>query len=178
MLPSGHVFIAMSLDGFIARQDHRLDWLMKQETAGEDHGFDAFVDSVDGIVMGSSTFKTVLEFDSWHYTKPVCVMSSTLTDADIPAHLKDKAFVSDLAPDALMEMLGTRGWARAYVDGGLVIQPFLRAGLIADMQVTLIPILLGNGLRLFGELDADIDLGLKSVEGFPSGLVTTRYQIL
>lgn len=177
-MTTGHVFIATSLDGFIARPDHSLDWLMKQKTDGEDHGFDAFIAEMDGIIMGSATFRTVLGFEEWPYPKPMVVMSRSLTQRDVPAHLASKVRITDLDPAALMREAGAEGWRAVYVDGGEVIQSFLRAGLIADMTVTLIPILLGEGRRLFGPVDQDIDLRLREARTFPSGLAQIRYDIV
>jgi dihydrofolate reductase len=174
---TGHVFIATSLDGFIAREDGSIGWLMKQETGEEDHGYNALMASVDGLVMGRGTFEKVLSFDSWSYEKPVMVMSQTLTEADIPEPLKDKVFLSALTPDGLMRQLGEQGWQHAYIDGGKVIQSFLRAGLIADITLTQIPILIGSGLPLFGSLPQDIDLELIESQRFPSGLVTSKYRV-
>ncbi|MGP6088992.1 dihydrofolate reductase family protein [Antarctobacter jejuensis] len=174
---TGHVFIAMSLDGYIAREDGGLDWLMKQDTAGEDHGYNAFIARMDGLVMGSNTFRTVLNFDAWPYDLPVVVASQTMTEDDIPAALRDRVSLSRAEPANLMTDLAARGWQRAYIDGGALIQSFLRAGLIADMTVTLIPILLGAGRPLFGPLVTDLDLSLEEVRSFPSGLISTRYAI-
>ncbi len=176
-MTTGHVFIATSLDGFVARSDHALDWLMKQNTGEGDHGFAAFMDSVDGLVMGAGSFRTVLGFGEWPYTKPVVVMSSRLTEADIPQHLADKVRISPLAPEALMQGLNAAGWTRAYVDGGRLVQSFLRAGLIAEITLTLIPILIGSGIRLFGDLPADLDLDLISAEPFGEGLLKTHYRV-
>ena len=176
-MPTGHIFMAMSLDGFVARTDHALDWLMKQNTKGEDHGFDEFNAGIDGMVMGRGTYQTVLTFDEWPYSKPVVVMSQTLTDSDIPEHLAGKISLSTKDPRALMEELGLAGWSRIYVDGGKIVQSFLRDGLIADMQVTVIPILLGEGIRLFGALGKDIDLHLDDSTSFPSGLVSLKYKV-
>lgn len=176
-MTTGHVFIATSLDGYIARQDHAIDWLMKQDVAGEDHGYDAFIAGMDGLIMGSHSFRKVLSFDDWPYRKPVIVLSRSLTPTDVPEALRDRVTLANLAPADLMQQLAKQGWERAYVDGGAVIQSFLRAGLISDMTITLIPILLGGGRRLFGPLDSDIDLTLRGVQSFPSGLVTTRYAL-
>lgn len=176
-LASGHVFIAVSLDGFVARPDHGLDWLMRQPTAGEDHGYDAFVETVDGLVMGRGTFETVLAFDAWPYAKPVVVMSSSLTDADVPEPLRDKVSVDAGAPAEVMATLGRDGWRNAYVDGGLLVQSFLRAGLIETMTITIVPVLIGKGRRLFGPTDTDIDLELIEAKSFGSGLVRTRYRV-
>lgn len=169
--------MAMTLDGFVARKDHALDWLMKQNTDGEDHGFEEFRDSVDVIVMGTGSFKTVLGFDEWPYHKPVVVLSSTLSDNDIPDHLKDKVEISQFNPETLMASFSERGFERVYVDGGAIIRSFLGAGLIADMKITMIPILIGDGIRIFGDLDKDIDLTLEQVQAFPSGLVDMSYRV-
>jgi len=176
-MTTGHMFMAMSLDGFVAREDFGLDWLMKQKTEGEDHGNDAFIASVDGLVMGSGSFRTVLTFDDWPYEKPVVVMSRTIKSKDIPEELHDKVSVSALTPQQLMTSLSEKGWKRAYIDGGKIIQSFMREGLITDMTVTVIPILIGEGKRMFGPLDADIDLQLLDSKSFPSGLVTSRYEV-
>ncbi len=178
-MTTAHIYIAASLDGFIARPDHSLDWLMKQPTEGEEQGFEGFMDSVDGLVMGRKTYEVVLGFGGdWPYHKPVVVMSRSLTDADIPAELKGKVRVSPLGPEALMAELAGQGWKRAYIDGGQVIQAFLRAGLAADLVLTHIPILIGEGISLFGTLDRDIDLRHSETRTFPSGLVQSTYEIL
>lgn len=174
---TGHMFMAMSLDGFVARDDYGLDWLMKQKTDGENHGNEAFVNSVDGLVMGSGSFRTALTFGAWPYEKPVIVMSRTLTPEDIPKELRGKVKISDQSPEQVMALLSKEGWKRAYIDGGKIIQSFIQAGLIADMTVTLVPILIGTGKRMFGSLNADVDLQLLEAKSFPSGLVTTRYKV-
>ena len=177
-MPTGHLMMAMTLDGFVARSDHRLDWLMALDTEGEEHGFAAFQDSIDVIVMGSGSFRTVLGFDDWPYHKPVVVLSQSLMQADIPAHLQDRVELSQLSPDALMAELGQRGIDRVYVDGGAIIRSFLRAGHIRDMQIAVAPVLIGDGIRMFGDLDADITLRLDTVSSFGSGLVQMSYSVL
>jgi dihydrofolate reductase len=117
---TGHVFIATSLDGFVARKSGELDWLMKQETKGEDHGYDAFMASVDGLVMGRGSFQTVLTFGEWPYEKSVVVMSQTLSQDDVPEAIADR--VTRLDPAGVMKMLDEKGWSRVYVDGGRVVQ--------------------------------------------------------
>ncbi len=169
--------MAMSLDGFIARADGNLDWLMKQKTDGEDHGYDNFMASVDGLIMGRGSFEKVLSFDEWPYQKPVVVMSRTLRVADLPDGLRNTVTLSTLEPEELMQELGRKGWQRAYVDGGKIIQSFLRAELIADITITHIPILIGDGLPLFGQLDRDIDLEHLETRSFASGLVSSKYRV-
>lgn len=173
----GHVFIATSLDGYVARKNHELDWLMKQNTSGEDHGYNTFIENMDGLVMGRGSFETVLTFDEWPYSKPVIVMSRHLTEADIPPALCDKVRVTDRSPDDVMNMLEREGWSHAYIDGGKIVQSFLRAGLISDMILTRIPVLIGDGIPLFGTLSADIDLIHEGTQSFPSGLVTSHYRL-
>lgn len=176
---TGHVFIASSLDGYIARKNGDIGWLDRPDMTVEDHGFDAFMASVDGLVMGRASFEKVLSFGiDWPYSKPVVVLSRTLTDTDLPGDLQGKVRTSSLAPEALMTELANQGWTRAYVDGGQVIQSFLRAGLIDDMVLTRIPVLLGDGLPLFGALDQDIVLEHQSTHSFASGLVTSAYKII
>ncbi|WP_281973213.1 dihydrofolate reductase family protein [Ruegeria faecimaris] len=176
-MPTGHIMMAMSLDGFVARPDHRLDWLEKQPTADEDHGFAAFQSSVDVIVMGSGSYRTVLGFGEWPYKKPVVVLSRSMKPSGIPDELRDRVEVSDKTPTDLMEDFGARGYNRVYVDGGAIIQSFLKAGLIEDMRITLVPILIGEGIRIFGETEGDVDLELVSVSSFSSGLVDLDYRL-
>ncbi len=173
---SGHVFIATSLDGFVARKNHSLDWLMKQPATGEDYGYETFLSGVDGLVMGRGSYETVLGFDNWPYSKPVVVMSASLTDEDVPEGLKDKVRITDSSPTRILQELSELGWKRAYVDGGRVVGAFIRERLIEDIILTQVPILLGKGLRLFGELDQDADLELLSSRSFKSGMVQSHYR--
>ena len=170
--------MAMSFDGFVARQDHALDWLHKQNTEGEDHGYDDFFASIDGLVMGRGSFETVLAFEEWPYPKPTYVMSKSMIQQDVPEKLIGKVNITDLEPKELFRSLYEKGWKRAYVDGGHVVHSFLRAGLIEDMIVALVPILIGEGRRMFGNLEADIDLQLIQSKSFNSGLVQNHYKIL
>ncbi|MGI1661128.1 dihydrofolate reductase family protein [Palleronia sp. KMU-117] len=175
---TGHVFIATSLDGFIARTDDSLDWLMKHDGGGADTGYQAFIDSVDGIVMGRTSFQTVLGFGgAWPYPVPVVVMSRSLASSDIPEALRDRVEVSAAAPADLMAGLDGRGWRRVYVDGGQVIRAFLEARLITDMVVTVAPVLIGAGKPLFGGLARDIDLDLVAVRSIPPGFVQVSYRV-
>lgn len=176
-MTTGHVFIATSLDGFVARRSGELDWLMKQRTDGEDHGYESFVESVDGLVMGRGSFLNVLTLGPWPYEKPVVVMSRSLSPGDIPPEVADRVTLTKLDPTQLMRELDAQGWSRAYIDGGKVVQSFFRAGLISDISLTRIPILIGDGLPLFGALDHDVDLEHVDTQTFPSGLVTSRYRV-
>lgn len=174
---TGHVYIATSLDGYVAGTDHRLDWLMKQPTEGEEQGYDEFMESVDGLVMGRGSYETVLGFGEWPYKKPVFVMSKTVSQSDVPTALQDSVHITDLDPAELMQSLGEKGWSRAYIDGGRVVQSFVRASLIDDFIITTVPVLIGDGVRLFGEIKNDIDLDFVSLKSFPSGLVQAKYRV-
>ena len=166
------VFIASSLDGFIARPDGRLDWLSLVERPGEDYGYQRFHGSVDALVVGRKTYDTVLGFPSWPYAGKRCVV---LTHRP-PASLHGEKFCSG-PPAILVEQLRAQGVKRAYVDGGLVIQQFLAAGLITDMTVSVVPVLLGDGVRLFGETGGDLPLKLVGSRAFDSGLVQLHYAL-
>lgn len=175
---TGHVFIATSLDGFIARPDGSIDWLPGLESdPGENYGYDAFLESVDGLVIGRGSFEKVLEFGDWPYPKPVVVLSRSLKHATLRPDLRGKVEFSALAPRELMDSLAERGWSRVYVDGGRIIQAFLRERLIADMVVTRVPVLIGDGLPLFGPVERDIRLTHRQTRSYPSGLVQSRYSV-
>lgn len=176
--PSGHVFIATSLDGFIARADGDLSWLLQRDDPAEDHGFAAFIAGIDALVMGAGTYAAVKDFDPWPYPCPVLVLSQRLTDSDLPDRLRGRLRVSAAPPQAAMAQLADAGARRVYVDGGQVIRSFLRAGLIEDMVISVVPVLLGSGLPLFGPLQADLALAHQGTVAFPSGLVQSRYRVL
>jgi len=177
-MTTGHVFIACSLDGFIARPDGDLDWLMRVDTGGEDHGYDAMIASVDGLIMGRRTFEKVLTFTPWPYSKPVVVMSQSRQSSDIPEALEGRVEICDLSPSTTMEKVRRAGWKRAYIDGGQLIQSFLAAELIEDMIITRVPVLIGQGLPLFGEVLSDIRLEHLGTKDFASGMVQSHYRII
>lgn len=175
----GAVFIATSLDGYIARTDGRIDWLEAANAtvpAGEDCGYRAFMDTVDGLVMGRRTFEQVLGFDPWPFAgRPVVVLSRR--GVAIPEALRGAVSSSSEAPPALVERLSAQGARRLYIDGGLTIQSFLRAGLIDELTVTTIPVLLGSGRPLFGPLDGDLALERLSTKAYDFGFVQSRYRL-
>jgi dihydrofolate reductase len=169
------VFIATSLDGFIARQDGALDWLPGDDC--EPHGYDEFIDSVDAIVIGRKTFETVLSFAAWPYgTKPVVVLSSRAAELNAPAGAVCD-FMSGSPPE-IVDRLTERGMKHLYVDGGITIQRFLEAGLIQRVIITRIPVLLGGGIPLFGPLSHDVRLQHVATKSFPSGMVQSEYTIM
>ena len=173
------VFIAISLDGFIAREDGSLDWLDAANATvpeGEDCGFVSFMNSVDALVMGRNTYEKVLSFGQWPYeNKPVIVLSSRALE--IPPNLRDSVEHSSESSEELYERLLNTGLNRLYVDGGLTIQRFLAAGLINDLTITVIPILLGKGKSLFGHLEKDIVLRHISTKAYDFGFTQSTYEV-
>jgi dihydrofolate reductase len=167
------VFIAASLDGFIARADGALDWLSVVERAGEDYGYRAFFDDVDALVMGRKTYDTVLGFDEWPYEGKRCIV---LTHTAPTARRRDEEFASG-PPAPLLERLAREGVRQVYVDGGAVIRQFISAGLVDDLTLSVIPVLLGDGVRLFegGAGGADRPLRLIEARPYDSGLVRLKY---
>lgn len=176
-MSTAHVFIAVSLDGFIARPDGDIDWLLQRDDPTEDHGYSLFIADKDVIVMGRGSYEKVLTFDAWPYNRPVLVLSEQLAGTSAPEPLKDKVRFSSRSPKDVMQELAEQGVQRVYVDGGRLIQSFLRDGLIADLVITTIPVLIGSGRPLFGTLSQDMDLKLVSSRSFPSGLVQSAYRL-
>ncbi|HVX89309.1 MAG TPA: dihydrofolate reductase family protein [Gemmatimonadales bacterium] len=169
----GSVFIATSLDGFIARPDGGIEWLPHGTT--EDHGYNDFIATVDAIVMGRHSYEKVLTFDKWYYgaTRVVVLSSRPIPPAPPGADVHHLSGT----PDAVAAELDRRGIHRAYIDGGVTIQRFLRAGLIDRIIITRIPVLLGQGIPLFGELAGDILLDHVATRSWPSGLVQSEYRV-
>jgi dihydrofolate reductase len=166
------IFIATSLDGFIARQDGALDWLPAD--GGEPHGYEEFIATVDALVIGRKTFETVLTFDTWPYgSKPVVVLSRRPEALRAPAGAVCEVMTG--TPHQIVARLGARGMKHLYVDGGVTIQGFLEAGLIQRLIITRIPVLLGNGIPLFGPLPHDVRLEHVATRSYPSGMVQSEY---
>ena len=167
------VFVGASLDGFIARADGALDFLPRG--GGEAHGYEEFMASVDALVIGRKTYETVLGFGGWAYgTKPVFVLSSRPL-APAPSGAVVERMSGD--PAEIMAALVARGMGHVYVDGGITIQQFLRAGLIQRLIVTRVPVLIGTGIPLFGPLERDVVLRHVGTRQFPSGLVQSEYLV-
>lgn len=168
--PSCAAFIAASVDGYIARPDGALDWLTPFQTPGEDHGYARFFASVDALVIGRGTYDAVLGFGDWPYRGKRCVVLTHRPAA--PRHGEE---LTAEAPRALVERLGQGGVGRIYVDGGDVIRQFLAADLLDELTLSVIPIVLGDGVRLFGA-GPERRLALEASQAYPSGLVQLRYR--
>ena len=173
------VYIATSLDGFIARIDGRLDWLDEANatvTQGEDCGYKSFIESVDFLIMGRKTYEKVLSFGNWPYgTTPVIVLSKN--PITFPEGISNTVTHSSETPHALYERLLKEGASHLYIDGGVTIQRFLRAGLISELTITVIPILIGEGTPLFGHLESDLNLNLIETNSYDFGFVQMKYSI-
>jgi len=155
-----------------------IHWLVSRDDSSEDHGYVDFMSGMDGIVMGRGTFEKVASFDPWPYTLPVIVLSKTLQVEDIPDRLINKIRIMNTSPSAAMKILEAEGLKHIYVDGGQLIQSFLRENLITDMVISTMPVLLGDGRPLFGSMNAEISLKHVHTKAFPSGLVQTQYTVL
>jgi dihydrofolate reductase len=170
------VFVGTSVDGFIARANGALDFL--PAGGGEPHGYDEFIATVDAIVIGRKTFETVLAFAAWPYgEKRVVVLSSRPLDLSAAAARGGVVEQMGGAPAEIVSRLAASGARHLYVDGGITIQGFLRAGLIQRLVITRVPVLIGDGIPLFGALPRDIRLRHVATRHYPSGLVQSEYQV-
>src|SRR5271163_124736 len=168
------VFVGTSLDGFIARADGALDFL--PEGGGEPHGYNEFIASVDALVIGRKTFETVLAFPDWPYgSKRVVVLSSQPLDLSGARGATVEQMSG--APAEIVAKLAASGARNLYIDGGVTIQRFLRAGLIQRLIITRVPVLIGEGISLFGSLPGDVRLRHIATQHYPSGLLKSEYQI-
>lgn len=167
------VFCGVSVDGFLARRDDGLDFL--DSGAQVPHGYKEFYDSVDVLVIGRRTFDVVLTFGKWPYgKKPVVVLSSRPVDfssvkGGVVEHLSGE-------PADIVAALNARGFTHAYIDGGMTIQRFLAAGLVDRLVVTRVPVLIGDGIPLFGPVPNDVMLHHVATRCYRGGLVQTEYE--
>jgi dihydrofolate reductase len=173
------VYIATSVDGFIATLEGGLEWLERPEYSAvpiKGLSYQEFIEGIDGIVMGRKTFEKVLSFEEWPYQGiSVFVLSASRTV--VPAHLQGKAEFIHGTPEQVVQALRARGMRHLYIDGGLTVQGFLKANLVHEMTITRIPVLLGEGIPLFGKLDSPIILTLVEVSVSDSGIVQERYKV-
>jgi dihydrofolate reductase len=168
------VFVGTSVDGFIARPNGALDFL--PPGGGEPHGYDEFIASVDALVIGRNTFEIVLAFREWPYgDKRVVVLSSQ--PLDLSAVRGGRVEQMTGTPAEIVSKLAASGAQHLYVDGGITIQRFLRAGLVQRLIITRVPVLIGEGIPLFGSLPRDVRLRHVSTQHYPSGLVKSEYQV-
>ena len=175
MRPTTSVFVGVSVDGFIARRDGALDFL--PPGGGEPHGYDEFMATVDALVIGRNTFETVLGFDAWPYGgKRVVVLSHRPLDLSVVRG----GVVEQMGgpPAEIVSRLGASGARHLYVDGGITVQGFLRDGLIDRLVITRVPVLIGEGIPLFGALPRDVRLQHVATRHYASGLVQSEYTVI
>lgn len=176
--PKVSVFIATSLDGFIARKDGRIDWLERASATlptGEDCGYQSYFNSVDTLVMGRNTFETVLSFETWPYgDKRVVVLSTKLNG--VPRQLEKTVSVFSVGPKKVLETLASEGARHVYLDGGRTIQSFLEDNLVDEITITRIPILLGEGISLFGKVMSEVSFEHIETHAYANGFVQSRYR--
>ncbi|EIZ9928856.1 dihydrofolate reductase [Vibrio parahaemolyticus] len=169
------VFIATSLDGYIADKQGKLDWLQSVPNPDNiDTGFVPLMERIDGLVMGRNTLDVVLSFGcDWPYSKPVFVLSNTMTE--VPHGYEDKVFLVKGELKDVLADLNTKGFNELYIDGGVTIQNFLKEDLIDEMVITRFPILLGGGAPLFGDLQQPLNFRVTKSEVVLDTLVQTTY---
>lgn len=168
------VYIGTSLDGFIAREDGDLDWLTGFANDEAVKAYEEFIRSIDVIVVGRGTFEKVLSFPTWPYEKKVFVLSTTLKQ--LPGNVGEKATLICMNPGEILKYLSGRGYLNIYVDGGKLIQSFLRSDLVDELIISKAPVLLGKGIPLFGSLDADLQFTHLRNRVNSNGLVTDYYE--
>lgn len=169
------VFCGTSVDGFLARPDDTFDFLKAGE--GVPHGFPEFLNSVDLVMMGRRTFEVVRDLGHFELygKKPLVVLSSGRLDL---SSIQIQVEQMSGTPQEIVAQLETRGFKHVYLDGGITIQQFLRAGLVNRITVTRVPVLIGQGIPLFGSLTRDIHLRHVITQSFEGGMVQSEYEIL
>lgn len=171
------VYIATSLDGFIARTNGDLDWLLQANSSTEDYGYAAFMQTIDTLVIGRKTFETVLTYPEWPYAgKHVVVLSQNLTLNDVPAHLHNQFQLHRGPIHSLTSDLEAAGKTSVYVDGGQVIQACLAESRISELTITRLPVLIGSGIPLFASFGRDIRLEHVQTQSYANGLVQSTYR--
>jgi len=168
------VYIGTSLDGFIAEKNRTIDWLTEFESAEIGDSYKEFIRTIDAIVIGRRTFETVIAFPSWPYTTKVFLLSKTIKQ--VPDALREKVTLLSMEPKEILRYLSSQGYSHIYVDGGNVIQGFLREDCIDELIITRVPLMLGSGVPLFGVLDRELRFQHITTTAYSNGLVKSRYE--
>ena len=168
------LFIATSLDGYIAKPNDDLSFLRSVEKEGEDYGYEEFFANVDTIILGRKTYDWVLkEIGPSHYKngeKEVYIITRT----ERPSIGKTKFHTG--SPAALVQKLKNKKGKNIYCDGGAeIINELLKSDLIDEFIISVIPVLVGNGTRLFKDGRPELQLELVSVKTFETGLTQLHY---
>jgi len=168
------VYIGTSLDGFIARDDGDIEWLVKFQNQEVIDSYQEFISKIDAIVIGRGTFEKVLRFPTWPYERKVYLLSSSIKQ--VPDVLTGKVTILSMAPGELLNYLSYERLSNIYVDGGKVIQGFLREDRIEELIITRVPELIGSGIPLFGYLDIDLHFKHIRTTVYSNGLVKSHYE--
>ena len=180
------VYIASSIDGFIAKNDGNVDWLHtagnKEVDMGEhaNMGFNDYISSIDCMIMGRKCMEMISSFnlspEQWPYGNiKIIVLSNTIKEA--PDNLKDKVEMYSGDLNELISSLETKGFKHAYIDGGTTIQAFINLKLINELTITRVPILLGEGKSLFGKTFKDIKLEQAEAIAYPNDFIQVKYKV-
>jgi dihydrofolate reductase len=167
------VYVGTSLDGFIARSDGDIEWLVTFEDDEVRQAYEGFMRTIDAVVIGRGTFDKALTFPSWPYEKKVFVLSTQLKK--VPEGLQGKVTLLSMKPREVLNHLAGEGLENIYVDGGKVIQEFLKVDCIDELIITKVPLLIGSGLPLFGELEMDLRFAHVRTDVYGHGLVKSCY---
>ncbi|PKH05810.1 dihydrofolate reductase family protein [Moritella sp. Urea-trap-13] len=168
------LYIATSLDGYIAKTDHDLSWLSHVDVKGEDYGYQKFLDGVSAVIMGNTSFQVIKDFGNWPYASKQCFVASHSPDITPNDNV---TFITD--PAATIKQLKSNGEGNIWLLGGAnLADSLLRLDLIDELIISTIPILLGNGIRLFNAPQPALDVSVLSSKCYPSGLVQTHYRII
>jgi dihydrofolate reductase len=170
--PKISIYIATSIDGYIAKKDGNLDWLQYGHLGDEDYGFKKFINSIDTLILGRNTYQVVSGFEEWPYKgKRVVVLSHTLKDVRKEAEL----FCGQLTD--LLSKLYSENVRHIWVDGGITASKFLEDGLVDELTISIIAMVLGNGIPLFSTMNQEHKCRLISTHSYPSGLVQLKYEV-
>jgi dihydrofolate reductase len=167
------VYIGTSLDGFIARKDGDIEWLVQFANQEAVDTYEEFMGHIDAVVIGRGTFEKAISFPEWPYEKDVVLLSSSVRD--IPEIVKGKVEIISKPPSEVVTWLAARGYSRIYIDGGRVIQDFLKADLVDELIISRVPVIIGTGIPLFGFLDRDLQFQHRKTQVNANGLVRSYY---
>ena len=171
--PKISVYIAISIDGYIARSDGNLDWLDRVGGFDEDYGFQTLLDSIDAVILGRKTYEAAATVPDWPYKgKRIVILSNTLKTVREGAEI----FRGDITQ--LLSQLNSDGIKHIWIDGGLTISKFLNLQMVDSMTLSVIPVILGAGIPLYHAIDKELSCSLVSSQSYPSGLVQLKYEIL
>lgn len=170
------VFIGTSLDGFIARENGDIDWLVHYANDEAVHAYEEFISRIDAIVIGRGTFEKVLGFPEWPYQKKLKVFVLSNSIKEVPGSVREKVTLLSMKPGELLNYLSGKGFSAVYIDGGKVIQDFLKEDLIDELIISKAPVLIGSGIPLFGHLAIDIQFKHEKTEVYSNGLVRNCYK--